>query len=273
MATRRCLIPPYALENGRFDAPLDVARRDEFGVLARAYDRLSHRLEDAQRMRRRWIAETAHELRTPLAVLRGQLDGFEDGVRAPSPDNIALMSRQVHALTRIVEDLHTLAVADTGRLSLDVAEVDVGELMGEVFADFETKFRSAGLTPRLASATRAVARCDRARLRQVLANLLENCVRYTDAGGRIDVAVDVEGDEVRVVVDDSAPGVSAEMRARLGERDLPVNDGARAGHGGAGLGLALSRALLEAQGGRLDFEASPLGGLRAIVALRTAGDA
>lgn len=265
---RRLVAAAHAVEAGRFDAPLDLRRGDEFGVLSRTFDRLSRRLEETQRMRRRWIAETSHELRTPLAVLRGQVESLEDGIRAPTPEHLALMSRQVRTLTRIVDDLHTLAAADAGRLSLDLQRVDIASAAHEVFADFEARFRAAGLTAELGD-TRpdAYVRCDRERLRQVLANLFENSVRYTTAGGRVEVRIEAADGAWRLVIDDSTPGVPAPVRARLGERDFRPGEGPDVVRGGTGLGLALCRRLIEAQGGRLTFDASPLGGLRAIVGL------
>jgi len=265
---RRLAAAARAVEAGRFDAPLDLRRGDEFGVLARAFDRLSRKLEDAQRMRRRWIAETSHELRTPLAVLRGQIESLEDGIRAPTPEHLALMSRQVRALTRIVDDLHTLAAADAGRLSLDPQRVDIASVAHEVFTDFEEHFRAAGLAAEIGGTPAgAIVCCDRGRLRQVLVNLFENSVRYTTAGGRVEARIVASEGDWRIVVDDAAPGVPASVRERLGERDFRPDVASEAARGGTGLGLALGRRLIESQGGRLTFDASPLGGLRAIIDL------
>ena len=262
------------MEIGRFDTRLAIPRGDELGRLADAFNSLAARLEDADRTRRQWIADTSHELRTPLAVLRGQLEALQDGVRMATPDNIALMLRQVQALTRRVEDLYDLARADVGQLSIATESVDAWLLVLESVAAFAERARLADLDlvhgPPPAHAR---VSADPGRLRQVFANLLENAVRYTAPGGRIEVQAEVAAPPaagpgtLRLVIDDSAPGVAADALARLGERFFRLPSSQVRDLSGAGLGLALCRRIVEAHAGRLVFAASPLGGLRAVVEL------
>jgi two-component system sensor histidine kinase BaeS len=257
------------LEGAHYDTRLRVRRRDELGELAEAFNHLAARLEGAERARRNWVADTSHELRTPLSVLRGQMEALQDGVRAPSPDSIALMLRHVQSLTSLVDDLHELARAEVGAVQYEKARVDVWPIVRELFTSFAPRFEAAGLQATI-GAPPASSRvdCDARRVRQLALNLLENCVRYTAAGGRIEVSGACVDGELLVTIDDSAPGLTGAELARLGERFFRT-DAARARQlGGAGLGLALSKQIAEAHGGALRFSASPLGGLRATLVLK-----
>lgn len=258
------------LENGEFDARLDATRSDELGALALAFNRLAARLQAMRGEQRRWVADTSHELRTPLAVLQAQIEALADGVRPATPEHIQLMSRQTKGLVRIVDDLHMLAKADAGRLDLRKAPCAAWPLVEEAVRAFAERLREAGLTVAFTETpSHSDVSADADRLRQVIDNLLENSIRHTDGGGRIEISGRVVANALHVEIDDSAPGVPAESLPRLGERFYRV-DASRTrsqGDGGSGLGLALCRQIVEAHDGRLVFAASPLGGLRATVIL------
>ena len=256
-----------ALEAGRFDTRLPATRGDEFGDLARSFNHLAARLGDVERARRQWMADTSHELRTPLAVLRAQLEALQDGVRTATPELVATMHAQVIALARLVDDLQALTPAPLVR-----APVDAWHLIQETVAAFAERLQSAGLVVSVGAApSRATIAGDAGRLRQLVANLLENSARYTDAGGRIAIAATSQDGQLRILVDDTAPGVPQSALERLGERFFRADASRSRRSGGSGLGLAVSREIAEAHGGRLSFEASPIGGLRAIVTLPLEG--
>lgn len=251
------------LGDGQLDARIELRRRDELGDLADIFHLLASRLKAADEARRRWLADTSHELRTPLAVLRAQLEAMQDGVRAASPENMAQPLSQVAALSSLVEDLHLLALGDAGALPLHPVSVDVGALARDAWQSFAPRLGAQGLHGSFREAPAdAMAKADPQRLRQVVMNLLDNSLRYTAPGGRVAMAVAVESDNVQVELDDSAPGVAGEALARLGERFFRAEPSRDRRLGGAGLGLALSRQWMQAQGGDLHFEPSPLGGLR-----------
>ena len=262
------------LERGRFDTRLDDSRRDELGALAGSFNHLAERLEHIDLARRQWVADTSHELRTPLAVLRAQIESLEDGIRAPTPENLRLMLAHVEALTRRVDDLYALARADMGQMHYVTERLDLAPIVQAVVDTFQDRAAAAGVALTVgAHAPDSTILCDGARMRQVLINLLENAVRYTDAGGAIRIEAESDDGWLCISIDDSAPGVPEPLIGRIGERFFRT-DAARAGtHGGAGLGLALARQIVEAQGGQLDFAASAMGGLRARISLPPAGAA
>ena len=265
---RQLVVGARALGQGAFATRLPIRRSDELGELADTFNHVAARLQDTERWRQQWVADTSHELRTPLSVLRAQMEALQDGIRTATPETIALMLRQVLSLTRLVDDLHELARADQGQPHYDKVSIDAWQLVGDVCESFSEKFRVASLAASIGDPPpRAIVQADAGRLRQVITNLLENSVRYTDAGGRIHIGGTVLGRELHITIDDSAPAVPAHLRKRLGERFFRVESSRNRQLGGAGLGLALSRHILTAHAGRLEFAASPLGGLRATIVL------
>ncbi len=255
-------------QQARWDTRLDAARGDELGELARAFNGMAATLEAAELDRRRWVSDTSHELRTPLAVLRAQLEALEAGVRAATPENLALMRRQVLSLSELVDDLHALASADEGRLLRDVAPFELWPIVTEAVAAQADRLAQARVSCRVTAVpARSQVLGDAARLRQVLCIVLDNGARYVSPEGRIEISGRVIDDELQVIVDDTGPGVSADALPRLGERFYRVEASRNRADGGAGLGLALARRIAEAHHGRLSFAASPLGGLRVILSL------
>ncbi len=257
------------LADGRFDVRLPAARSDELGELARHFNALAQRLAGAEEARRQWVADTSHELRTPLAVLRAQLEALQDGVRSATPAAIDAMLRQVLALNKLIDELYALARADVGALDCAPVRLDLWTLATERAAAFGARLRGAGLALEIgAPPPDAVVLADPDRMRQVLDNLFENSLRYTATGGRVRLHAQAGDDRrLQLHLDDSAPGVPDGALARLADRFYRVDASRSRTHGGAGLGLALCRRLLEAQGAGLHFAHSPLGGLRATIAV------
>jgi two-component system sensor histidine kinase BaeS len=256
------------LADGRYGVRLDMKRSDELGELADSFNQLAHKLEAAEQSRRQWVADTSHELRTPLSVLRAQLEAIEDGVRAASPEMVAAMLRQVLSLNELINDLYALARADLGEAAYQRGPVDLWQLALEQAAAFEHKLAGAGLRFDAGAAPRdAMVQADAQRLRQLFANLFENCVRYTAPGGAVSLQARVDGARLCITLDDSAPGVPDDALARLAQRFYRVEQSRGRDKGGAGLGLALCLRIAEAHGGELAFAHSPLGGLQVQLSL------
>lgn len=255
-----------ALTQGRFATRVPIRRSDELGTLAQNFDQLAQMLERHEDLRRQWVADTSHELRTPLAVLRAQIEALQDGVREPDAEQFNAMHRQVQTLARLVDELYELARADVGQLDFHFSAIDPWPLVSEQAAAFRDRFAAAGLQLQLVPPAQALtARIDAERLRQVIANLLENSLRYTDSGGRVRLSDASDAEVWRLLVDDSAPGVGAAERARLAERFFRVETSRSRASGGSGLGLALCQRIAEGHAGRLAFAASALGGLQVVL--------
>ena len=259
-----------ALMRGDYDVRLPVAGRDELDRLAGDFNSLAATLAATRRARSQSIADIAHELRTPLAVLRGEIEALQDGVRSLDAASLASLAQEVAHLGRLVEDLHTLSLADLGALSYRKEPLDVAELAGEAVAMQRRALDEKGLAVELALEPGAIALADETRLAQVFGNLLQNTLRYTDAPGRLAVAVRRAGDRVVLDWQDSSPGVPPEDLPRLTDRLFRVEASRSRAGGGSGLGLAIVKAIVEAHGGTLAARASSLGGLWLELALPAA---
>jgi two-component system sensor histidine kinase BaeS len=253
----------HRIAEGAFDTRLVPRGNDELAGLAQDINAMAGSLQQLEASRRRWIAELSHEMRTPLAVLRGEVECLIDGLRPP--DNAALLSlhAEVARLTRLVEDFHHLALSDLRALPCSFAPLEVGALVQQAVARFTPRAVAAGLTLACdVPPTTLHTRWDHQRIGQLLDNLLENSVRYTNAPGRIQLVVQACGDEARLTLDDSAPGVASASQARLFEPLFRADASRSRQSGGSGLGLAIARAIVRSHGGRISAMASSLGGLR-----------
>jgi len=250
-----------ALIRGDYTVRLAPLGQDELAQLARDFNTLAATLAASQEARRAWIADIAHELRTPLAVLRAEIESLQDGVRPLNQDNVASLAHETGRLTRLVEDLHTLSLSDRGALSYHPEPVDVADAVRDAVAAQRREAETRNLDVRLDLEEGTLVFADETRLGQVFANLMQNSLRYTDAPGRVAIAVRREGDRAIVDWQDSAPGVGADELPRLTERLYRVESSRSRAGGGSGLGLAIARAIVEGHGGTLSVAASPLGGL------------
>ena len=245
-----------AVARGDYSVRLPVYGHDELARLAGDFNHMAGALQTAQTARQRWIADIAHELRTPLATLRAEIEAMQDGVRQPTPTNLDSLAQEVGRLTRLVEDLRLLSLSDLGGLDYRFDTVDLGEFVGEFLADTSGLQISQELTPDVR------VRADDDRLTQVLVNLLQNTQRYTSAPARLRVQVERNGTEAILSWEDSAPGVPPETLPRLTDRLFRVDPSRDRSSGGSGLGLAIASAIVEGHGGRMAASPSTLGGLR-----------
>ena len=260
-----------ALANGRFTERLTVRSADELGILARNFNVLAETLERNQQAQRQWIADISHELRTPLSVLRGELQAVEDGVRAFDETTRKSLSGEVERLTKLVNDIYQLSVADVGALRYRKEVADVGQVLEDTVDMFEARICDAGLELETRYHQGPLeALIDVSRLGQLFTNVLENTVRYTDSGGRVRVACAQEGNDIEVSIEDSAPSVPEDALPRLFERLYRVETSRGRQTGGAGLGLAICKRIAHALGGSISVTPSSLGGLKLVVRLPAA---
>ena len=220
--------------------------------LSQNFNSMASTLEILERERREMIADIAHELRTPLAVVQARLDAFEDGVLDATPQEIALVSTQIGLLTRLVSDLRILSLADAGRLPLQVAPLDLSALASRISLSFASKARAAGMLLHTdLPGFELPVEADRDRLGQVLINLLENAVRYTPPGGQVTVFAGREAQQAILRVRDSGPGFPPGSQDKLFARFYRAEESRARDGGGSGLGLAIVAALVRAHGGEV----------------------
>ena len=258
----------HRLAAGDFSARAARTGDDELGRLGHDINRLADTLEDTERNRRSYMADISHELRTPLTVMRAQLEAIQDGIRPMTPETLATLQRQVQQLGKLIDDLHDLALTQAGALAYRSTPLDLDAVLQLALDGMRGRLADAGLQLRaIPAAQPCPVNGDERRLQQLFANLLENSLRYTDAGGQVVVAVQRQGDTVRAIIEDSAPGVDEDKRGRLFERFYRAEESRNRASGGSGLGLAICRNIAQAHGGTLHAEASALGGLRVVLTL------
>jgi two-component system, OmpR family, sensor histidine kinase BaeS len=232
----------------------------ELDELAGSFNAMAQALEDVERRRMELIGDVAHELRTPVTVLRGYIEGLGDGVFPANAETWAKLGDEAARLCRLVEDLEELSRAEAGQFSLVVAPVNPFNAVRTAAARLESAFSESGISlnvdaPRVLPAVAA----DFDRLVQILTNLLTNAVKYTSTSGSVTFAAGEEGNGVAFSVRDSGIGIAPEQLAHVFERFYRV-DGSRArSSGGSGIGLTIAKALAEAMSGTLTAESAGLG--------------
>ena len=259
LQARRIVAPVRALADaarrvagGEF-AQIPVTSRDELGEMAMAFNTMAAELKRQHTLRRRAMADIAHELRTPLSVLQIDLESIEDGLTEPTTEVVARLQEEVALLNRLVEDLRMLSLAEAGELHMEVQPVEVGNLVQTVVERVRgtAQEKGVGLRSEIGAGVPPVAG-DAQRLSQVLFNLLSNAVRHTPEGGQITVsAKHVEGKLVRIAVQDNGEGIPAGDLAHVFERFYRTETALSRDSGGSGLGLAIAHRLVEAHGGRI----------------------
>ncbi|WP_278494296.1 sensor histidine kinase efflux regulator BaeS [Acinetobacter gyllenbergii] len=261
---QRLLKATLELTRGNYQHQVMIKRNDELGDLSNQLNHLADILHQHEESRRQWVSDTSHELKTPLAVLQAQIEAMQDGIRKATPEHLNAMMRQVSTLKKLTQDLADLAQAEAQQLKCYFAEVNPWDVVLQEVENFKSTFEQNQLEVTL-SGEGAILSLDRDRFKQIIVNLLGNCVRYTEQGGKIQIHTQQDEQQWIMYVDDSPLGVNDEQLARLGERFYRVDDSRTRSTGGTGLGLALSCKLAQALGGSLTFEHSPLGGLRCVL--------
>ncbi|UCG24001.1 MAG: HAMP domain-containing protein [Chloroflexota bacterium] len=247
---------------GDLDQQVPVSSGDELGELAGSFNLMAAALAANERQRQQLFADIAHELRTPLSVIRGQLEAMLDGVLELSPENLSLAHEETILLGRLVDELRALSLAESGQLPLDKKPLDLGLVVTGVKAAFDPLAEAEGIglglivepdLPRVPA--------DEARVQQVLGNLLSNALRHAGQGDDLEPEVRLEvvakPRAVQVSVSDNGPGLSPEAQSHVFDRFWRADAGRSRDRGGSGLGLAISRGIIIAHGGQIWVESAP----------------
>jgi signal transduction histidine kinase len=244
---------------------------DELAALGAAFNRMAQALESTERRRHALLADLAHELRTPLATLEGYVEGLADGVVAADQDAWGVLQAELVRLRRLVEDLETISRAEERQLELHLGPVDPAALAARAVQAAQPAYQAKGVTL-TASVERPLplVSADPERLGEVLDNLLGNALRHTPESSRVEVSASQRGNEVELSVRDTGEGIPPELLDQVFERFFRADPARTRSDGGSGLGLTISRAIVQAHRGRLWAESGGLGrGARFVVRLPT----
>lgn len=245
-----------AVAAGKYDSVVVVPGSGELGDLARSFNQMSASLASAQEQRRRLSADIAHDLRTPLSIILGHTEALTDGLLPPTAATFAVLHEEAQRLDRLIEDLRTLSLAESGSMQLALSPVEPQVLLQRTVNAHLPQATQRGVDLQVGSATGLPpVRMDLDKISRVLDNLVDNALRHTPAGGRVLLGAEIHTSGVRFTVGDTGPGVAAADLAYIFER-FYRGDGAR-GRGGSGLGLAIARSLVELHGGTIGADSVP----------------
>jgi len=251
------------LRSLHFGTQIDVRTSDELGRLANAFNSMAQALAKNELLRKQWTSDVAHELRTPLAILRGEIEAMQDGVREISAERLSSLHDETNRIGKIVDDLHVLFVADSQNLVQQKHPVKPLGILQAVIGTFETRLTQAGIQLEAHSTEDQGAEIlgDEDRLRQLFANLIENTVRYTNSPGVLRINHFCSPQKLTLVFEDSAPGVPSEALDRVFDRLYRVDKSRSRALGGSGLGLSICKEIVTGHGGAIRASHSSLGGL------------
>lgn len=248
----------HGIATGAYGETVDVMGGKEVEELEDAFNTLSGNLKRNEELRRNMVVDIAHELRTPLTTLRGQLEALEDGVVEPDLTALESLKEDAAILTRLVEDLQQLSLAEAGHLELDLLPVDVGETVRGALSRFEPELEARGVDLEVdIQPGIPMIEADQVRVAQVLNNLVKNAILHTPEGGVIGVGARSGEGEIVLSVSDTGPGIASEDLPYVFERFYRADRSRARATGGAGLGLTIARSLVEAHGGRIRVESEP----------------
>jgi signal transduction histidine kinase len=257
-----------AMAHGDYARRVTATSRDEVGDLARAFNEMSRQLSEVDRLRRELVANASHELRTPLGALRAQLENIIDGVEPGDSAAIEDALRQVERLTDLVDQLLDLSKLESGAVPLELSEIRADALLDQVVAEWSEPASSRGVRIELEpGCPELVLRVDADRMRQVLANLVANAIRHSPEVGRVLLSARAEASTTRLEVADEGPGIPADDLERVFERFYRSDPARSADVGGAGLGLAIARWIVELHGGTIRAATADPTGCRIVVEL------
>jgi signal transduction histidine kinase len=258
--SRRILAPVKALTaaarqfgKGDFSQRVDADGKGEVSELAHSFNTMADNLERDERLRRNMVADIAHELRTPLSNLRGYLEAISDGVVKPDNNAIRSLNEEASSLSRLVDDLQEVSLADAGEIKLIMQPEEISRPINEAVSALKPKAASRGLTmaTELPAGLPAV-NIDAHRIKQVMLNLLENAIAHTEAGGSIKVSAMEREDRIFISVADTGEGIPEKDLSLIFERFYRVDKSRTRATGGTGLGLTIAKRLVEAHGGTIE---------------------
>jgi signal transduction histidine kinase len=251
---------------GNLHVRIDISRSDELGELIDQFNSMASSLESSEEWKRRIISDSAHELRTPVAVLQGELEMILEGVYEPDRARIESLFRETELMSRLIGELGELAAAEGGQIRLIRQNCSLYELVREAVESFMVQAASRNVTIRIMDNDRLEILADPQKIIQVIRNLAANALKAVPEGGRIDVYTEKSGNEALLRVDDSGPGIPDEFREQIFQRFFRLDSSRNREDGGAGLGLAIARRIMQLHGGRIWADAGKNGGARISIA-------
>ena len=251
-----------SISDGNYETRIAIKGQDEIGELCKDFNHLAGTLKSNLEARQQWIADISHELRTPVAILQGELEALQDGVREFSMESVDSLHQEIKRLGLLINDLHELSLSDSGALSYHFEKIELTDLVQKTI-ELKSEailLRNFSLENRINNSLIYV-NGDSHRLTQLFLNLLNNSLAYSKQNGRITIDYSLDKNAVTIEWADSEPGVSDEQLRKLFDRLYRAEGSRNRNSGGSGLGLSISKNIVEAHGGDISVEHSTLGGV------------
>ena len=268
---KRLSIGTQRLISGRYQTTIEVTSKDELGQLSENFNSLANTLKENEQARRRWIADISHELRTPLAILKGEIEAIQDGIRPSGPEAIASLHSEVEHLNHLINDLYELSMSDIGALNYQKNSTNPVAVLDATIDSFRPDFENSGIALKFLASkqvrSNSILLADGARLKQLFSNILKNTLRYTDSPGSLIVEATTHSNGLTLTFKDSAPGVSEQEIGSLFERLYRVESSRNRATGGAGLGLSICQNIVAAHDGSISAKTCEMGGICVTVVL------
>lgn len=251
-----------SLSSGNLETRIRVTSNDELGELASDFNKLAQTLGKNEIQRKQWLVDISHELRTPIAVLRSEIEAMMDGIRDPTNKRIRSLHTDIMSLGKLVEDLYQLSLSDSTEIIIDEAPIDIVDVVSDAMKSADSLLKQKHIELKVSNIDDVIMVAGNKRsLHQLFSNLLANSYRYTDENGSIEIAVENKKDTVEVIIQDSTPGVPEESLTLLFDRLYRVDKSRNRALGGSGLGLSICAKIVNEHEGTIEAAHSPLGGL------------
>jgi two-component system sensor histidine kinase BaeS len=249
------------LISGEFKTRVSIQNRDELGKLSRDFNILAKTLDKNSESQKQWLADISHELRTPIAILKSELEAIDDGIREFDKETLQSLTHEVKRINNLVNDLYELTLADLGAMKYQMREMDISSCLKAVIETYRDRFKSSEIDLSESISEASIFLGDSYRLEQLFTNLIENTLRYTDSPGKLIIDLTEDNENIQITFSDSAPGVATDVIEKIFDRFFREELSRSREKGGAGLGLAICHEIVEAHSGEIKAEPSDLGGL------------
>ncbi|MBR92944.1 MAG: hypothetical protein CMK58_02260 [Proteobacteria bacterium] len=256
-----------SLISGEFKTRVSIQNRDELGKLSRDFNILAKTLDKNSESQKQWLADISHELRTPIAILKSELEAVEDGIREFDKETLQSLTHEVKRINNLVNDLYELTLADLGAMKYQMREMNIGSCLKEVIESYRDRLESSEIEIKELINTEAAFLGDSYRLEQLFTNLIENTLRYTDSPGKLEIHLTENKEDILITFSDSEPGVDPDVLDKVFDRFFREELSRSREKGGAGLGLAICHEIVEAHSGKINARQSEHGGLSIQISL------